>query len=275
MKALIDGDILLHEIGWSGQFKDKESGEEVLLPFAHVAELLDKKIEGICTDVLADEPPTIFLSDNEWLAYAEGREFVKGFRYSIAKSKPYKGTRTNPRPFHFYNILVYLQATYDCVIATEGLEADDVICRSQYISLGKNEETIICSRDKDVRIAPGYHFSWECGKQRAIGPVYTDIKGGLSKRDDGDTIGYGTAFFYYQMLVGDSADNIPGLPSFGKVKAYNLLSGATTTVEQHTIVKELYKQALGDGAKDYFLEQANLLWMRYNDEQRYVPPRTN
>jgi nitrogen fixation-related uncharacterized protein len=43
MKALIDGDILLHEISWSGQFKDKETGEEVLLDDEHVAKLLHQK----------------------------------------------------------------------------------------------------------------------------------------------------------------------------------------------------------------------------------------
>lgn len=57
MTPLIDGDILLHELGWSGQFKDKETEEEVLLPFEHVQKLLDKKIENICYDVEATNPP--------------------------------------------------------------------------------------------------------------------------------------------------------------------------------------------------------------------------
>lgn len=272
MQPLIDGDILLHEIGWSGEFKDKETKEEILLPTEHVFDLLDKKIQGICHDVEADAPPIIFFSDSEWLAKKQGREYVKGFRYDIAKTKPYKGNRLNPKPFHFYNLLVYMLAEYNCQIATDGEEADDLICYTQVLSTSSQTTTIICSRDKDVRIAPGWHFSWECGDQRAIGPIFTDANGWLEKRENGDPIGYGTAFFYYQMLVGDSADNIPGLPKFGKTKAYNLLSGAKTTYDQFTIVKNLYKEVMGDKAKEYFMEQANLLWMRFNKEKQYALP---
>lgn len=181
MQPLIDGDILLHEIGWSGEFKDKETKEEILLPTEHVFDLLDKKIQGICHDVEADAPPIIFFSDSEWLAKKQGREYVKGFRYDIAKTKPYKGNRLNPKPFHFYNLLVYMLAEYNCQIATDGEEADDLICYTQVLSTSSQTTTIICSRDKDVRIAPGWHFSWECGDQRAIGPIFTDANGWLEK----------------------------------------------------------------------------------------------
>lgn len=262
VKPLIDGDILLHEIGWSGEFKDKETGEEILLDPEHVLDLLDKKIENICYEVGATEPPLIFLSDNEYIARREKRPYVKGFRYEVAKTRPYKGNRINPKPYHFYNILAYIMGAYDYVVSSGGLEADDEICFEQYQNEDKYD-TIICSRDKDVRICPGWHYSWECGKQRAIGPTYTDSLGWLEKKEGGEILGYGLSFFYYQMLVGDTADYIPGLPGFGKAKAWELLHEVKDAIKMKEIVVESYKEVMGEKANEYYKEQANLLWMRF------------
>jgi hypothetical protein len=71
---LIDADILLHEIGWSSQFKDKETGEEILFDFDKVAELLDEKVKLICEDVGANQPPILFLTNSERLAARVNRE---------------------------------------------------------------------------------------------------------------------------------------------------------------------------------------------------------
>lgn len=267
MKPLIDGDILLHEIGWSSQFKDKDTGEEILFDFDYVRELLDRKIALICDEVEATEAPTIFITDSPWLNERvnkerkwqglEPLEYVPGFRYEIAKTKPYKGQRKNPKPFHFYNIIAYLRSEYDVVIAREGLEADDLICATQFRRKDGGAPTVICSRDKDLRICPGWHYSWECGGQASIGPEYTDDIGWLE-----GNIGYGKAFFYYQMLVGDSADNIPGLEGVGPARAKKLLEGCTTERDYFQAVKKAYKEKLGEESKTFFMEQANLLWMR-------------
>lgn len=239
-----------------------------MLPPEEVLDLLDKKIATICRDTEATEPPILFLSDNQWLVDQdnkrrkkrgeEPREFIPNFRYSVAKTKPYKGNRNNPKPFHFYNIMAYMLATYKCVVSDYGYEADDMMCIEQ---TSRVQQTIICSRDKDLRICPGWHYSWECGKQGAIYPTETDRIGWLEKKDNGDILGYGLSFFYYQMLVGDSADNIPGLPGVGKVGAYNALFDKKDEKELFETVKFLYKAELGESSKDYFLEQANLLHM--------------
>lgn len=279
MTPLIDADILLHELGWSGQFKDKETGEEILLDFELVAEMLDQKIKLICEDVDATEPPILYITNSEWLTDRINKErkwtgedplvYVPGFRYEVAKSRPYKGTRHNPKPFHFYNIIAYLRANYNVVVSTDGYEADDMMCMEQY----GRDDTIICSRDKDLRICPGWHFSWECGKQRAIGPVYTDRLGSLDVKDNGDTIGYGLKFFFYQCLVGDTADNIPGLPKWGDVGAVKLLAPLKTEEEMYEAVKAAYIERMGEQARDYFKEQSTLLWMVQQKGVGYKPPR--
>lgn len=264
MKPLIDGDILLHELGWSGEFKDKETGEMTLMEFDFVSDLLDKKIANICADTYSDEPPLIFITNSEWIQEISKRlrhdvpKYKPIFRHKFAVTKPYKGNRKNPKPFHFNNIIVYLDANYDMVISSDGYEADDELCMAQY----GREDTVICSRDKDLRICPGWHYTWECAGQRAVGPVFTDELGWLEITTHGKIIGYGKKFFYYQMLMGDNTDHIPGLPGTGTKGAYKLLVDIPTVAECHAAVKQAYIDKIGkETAKEYFLEQANLLWM--------------
>lgn len=272
MKCLIDADVLLHELGWSGQFKDKETGEEVLLPFETVADLLKEKIRVIEYECEADEPSTLFISSSPFIvdtwnrsATYFGRPLVThedNFRYAVSKTKPYKGTRKNPKPFHFTNLVAEMMHNYDVVISQGGLEADDEVCIAQKEALSKGEETIICSRDKDLRICAGWHYSWECGKQGAIGPHLTDSLGKLELNEKGKVTGYGVAFFLNQMLVGDTADNIPGLQGVGDAASWKLLSPIMDNKSAMIkAVKDLYKEKLGDASKEYFLEQASLLWM--------------
>ena len=267
MTPLIDGDILLHELGWSGEFKDKETNERVLFNFEHVAELLDKKIQLIGVEVDATTDPLIFITNSEKIAQRRKRfnstvpDFKPVFRYAIAETKPYKGNRKNPKPFHFDNIITHLDTNYDLVISEDGYEADDMMCMRQYSTAPGFEETIICSRDKDLRICPGWHYSWECGAQRSIGPVYTSAFGSLEKVGK-KVLGYGKLFFYYQTLVGDSADHIPGCPGMGEAKAFNLLKDCSSEEEAFKLVKNEYLNVYGKKqAKERFLEQANLLWM--------------
>ena len=272
MRALIDGDVLLHELGWGAEFKDKDTGEDVLLGFDHVENLILNKISIIQDEVGATEPPLIFLTNSEYLNTKlnkerkrrgeEPVEFVPNFRYEVAKTKPYKGTRHNKKPYHFYNILAYFMFNYDCVINEQGLEADDAICIYQ----GTRKDTIICSRDKDLRMQEGWHYSWECGKQGAIGPVFTDKLGWVEATSRNKILGYGKSFFYTQLLTGDSVDNIPGLPGCGIVAAYKLLQpseGTEVPTRQslYEIVRKTYEDKLGDGYEEYLLEQGRLLYM--------------
>lgn len=246
-----------------------------MFPFDKVQELLDEKIKGICLDVGATEPPILFITNSEWVTNHLNRirkytgqpkcYHVPGYRYDIATTKPYKGTRHNPKPFHFYNIITYLIAEYNVVVSRGGLEADDMMCLHQT----SQDNTIICSRDKDLRICPGWHYSWECGGQRSVGPHYTDEIGSLGLGHNGKTLGYGLKMFFYQLLVGDTADNIPGLPKVGDKGALKALMPLTTEKELFKTVQGMYKEKMGEGAKDFFREQSGLLWMQQTGKPQY------
>lgn len=250
MKPLIDGDILRMEIGSVGQTVN-EDGEVVMRSFDFVSELLDTKIREISELVWADESPTLFLTScprtHNILHRKSDVEYKPNFRYDIAKVKPYKGTRKGEKPLHYDNLTAYMINCYDCVVA-EGMEADDLLAIYQTDALREGRETIICSRDKDLRMVEGNHFGWECGKQAGYGPRTVSPDEGFR-------------FFCTQLLTGDTVDNIPGLPRVGPVKAAAILEGKGTQEEMLEAVTEAYRAVYEEDWERYLLEQGKLLWM--------------
>lgn len=258
MKALIDSDVLRMEIGSVGQFIN-EDGVLEMRSWDFVQELLDAKIREICELVWADEY-VLFLTScrrTHRILHRRGTvEYKPNFREAIAVTKPYKGTRKGDKPLHYDNITAYMINCHPCVVA-EGCEADDLLSITQTDALRNGEETIICTRDKDLRMVEGNHFGWLCGKQPQYGPKYVS-------RDEGDK------FFCTQLLTGDTVDNIPGLKGVGPVKAEKLLEGKSTYEEMLEAVRDAYKGVYGDDWPDVLIEQGQLLYMsrkRYGNGQ--------
>lgn len=214
---------------------------------------------------MATQPPIIYLTG-------------KGnFREAIAKRKPYKGTRKEEgKPWHYANIWAYLQVKWSAIIV-EGMEADDAMCIEQTVWLNHNKDypdippvdTIICTRDKDLRQCDGWHFGWELGNQPQFGPVFVDGFGTLSLSEDNKKLrGVGEKFFYAQLIMGDPVDNIPGLPKHGPKAAFDIVGNTQTREEGFKAVLEAYRAVYGDSAETEMLEQGQLLWMvRELDEE--------
>lgn len=257
MKALVDGDVLVYEVGFGCLTGWEGDGPP---PFDRAADLLDNKIGNILATVGATEHQI----------YLTGKD---NFRHNIATIKPYKGNRQQEKPFHYYNLRAYMQGKWNAIIV-DGKEADDAMAIEQwkdYILAEGNPfyepATIIASRDKDLKQVPGLHYSWELGNQPSFGPKF------ISEAE-------GMRFFYYQCLVGDVVDNIQGLPKCGPVKANKILSDTLDTLELFKAVREAYRGFYEDFemADKMFLENAQLLWMvRELDEEgkpkMYEPPR--
>lgn len=239
MKALIDADILLWEIGygsetgWSAIVQDR-----MALPnFEYVNQLLDERVNKIMEDTKADDMEFFFS-----LGYS--------FRYDIAKTKPYKGHRKLEKPWHYDNLYAYILSNYKCRLL-HNMEADDILA----IELTKDpKNNIICSRDKDLKQVPGWHYSWELGRQPQFGPEYVSNPGYL-KYENGKLTGIGYAFFAAQMLMGDVADNIPGIERVGPKRAYDLLKDIKELSEYEKIIIDTYND------EQYLLEQGQLLWI--------------
>lgn len=244
MEPLIDGDILAYEIGFAAKVGWSSPEEEP--PWWYVEEMLEMRIDNICAMVNATEKPYFYLTGS------------KNFRNDIASVKPYKDRPSN-KPWHYRNIKQYLLGVKGAIIV-EGLEADDLMAIEQMEALSEGRATIICSRDKDLRQVPGWHYSWELGKQPSFGPIFVNPLGWIEWQD-GKLRGCGDKFFYTQCLTGDIVDNIPGLPGCGPHKAFKLLCECDTTRQCFEAVLEAYRGRYGDLAEERLLEQGRLLYM--------------
>jgi 5'-3' exonuclease len=250
MNIGIDGDILLYEIGFASEAHWRFLKQAVGIenddspPWDTVEEMIDGRISNICAIAGRTGSLTIFFT---------GRS---NFRDRIAFTAPYKAGRGD-KPFHYYNIRAYLNGNY-CCKEVEGLEADDLLA----MELVQNpDEFICCSRDKDLRAVPGWHFGWELGKQGQFGPERVYGMGHIHLDEKRKLKGTGEKFFYAQMIMGDPTDTIPGIPKSGDVAAFKLLDGCTTTMECVKAVEGAYKASYGLYWPEVMLEQGRLLHM--------------
>lgn len=243
MKALIDGDIIRYEIGFASEvgWRSITENDAAIPPWDYVEDMLLSRLEYIKNEAKANSY-CLYLSEGP------------NFRENIAKTRPYKGNRKDAKPWHFKNITAYIKGALPNKVVTV-LEADDLMAVDHI----KDPDTIICSRDKDLRQVPGWFYGWELGKQPSFGPLEIDHEGYLSFNKDKNKIeATGMALFYSQCLTGDPVDNIPGLPKWGPVRTFAHLSKYTFP---YNAVKEAYFDHYGPGYEPYLLEQGRLLWM--------------
>lgn len=269
MQPLIDGDILVYEIGATAQYEN-EAGEIIPRPWDWVEEAIDYKIKDICNAVGATQKPIVYLTGDEYLWNMKRRvrsslpSYEPNFRIAMAVSKDYKGGRKVEKPLHYNNIRAYLIGVYDAFVSI-GCEADDemAIEQTKRSELDINA-TIICTRDKDLRQVPGWHYGWECGKQGEFGPIQYDRLGTIlldRSKSTPKILGGGFKFFCSQLFTGDNVDNIGGLRGYGPVKVESTLAACTTTGELLNRVREEYQLVCGEDWKAQLREQSNLLWM--------------
>ena len=249
MKALVDSDILRYEIGWGAvtawrgmhEGVDPETIGEP--PWWLVESILEGKLEEILFETK---------SDSYQLYLTEGETF----RFALAKTKPYKGTRKENKPWHFANLTSHMTHILGAIVVRH-IEADDQLALDH---LNEAEETILCSRDKDLRQVPGYFYSWELGRQPSFGPLLITDPGSLTFKN-GKLKGSGFAFFCAQVLMGDPTDNILGLKGWGPVATYNHLSVCVDRDDLLDRVEEAYSEHHKGDWEEYLLEQGRLCWI--------------
>ncbi|CAB4241383.1 hypothetical protein UFOVP60_37 [uncultured Caudovirales phage] len=199
----------------------------------------------------------------------------KGHRYSIARVKPYQGQRSSgrrPKNWQYLRDLLEQGGVPFDIESTATLEADDLF--HHYSVLLGAENVVIYTQDKDLRMVPGWHLRWDDNDLCFLKP-------GVFRMEHGGKV-FGNAWFWVQMLQGDTADNIPGLPWFydghyssgankGKLKparcgeksnAVKGLAFQGTNERSFQYCMYLYEDVYQERAAVEILEQACLLWMR-------------
>lgn len=235
MIALIDGDIILYRVGFTTE-NDPEAIARIRT---------DDLIDTILVETQATEFE-VWLSDNK----------TNNFRYGIWPE--YKANRTQPRPKHYEIIKEHLVTKWGARIA-HGMEADDALGIGQdklEESCPDLAQTVICSIDKDLLQVPGMHYNFVKKESRAV-ESWEGIK-----------------WFYKQLLIGDTSDNISGCKGIGPVKAGKAIDAISQEAGEKALfekVVEIYeKQEIGQTRQeilDHILLAGRLLKIKQSEQE--------
>ncbi len=188
---------------------------------------------------------------------------TKGDRRIIAVTKPYQGNRSSgrrPKNWGYLREWCQTQTTYRTKVWASR-EADDGMALCAYHELAKHgRPVVIASGDKDMRMLPGVHIDWQDFSITEVPLGTWELVGSNGKV-------YGLKWFFLQMLQGDTADNIPGLPKFngkpvGPKTAEGLLAQAKNPEEGWLVLRTCYAATYPEDWRERLVEQAMLLWLR-------------
>lgn len=262
-RCAVDGDILLYSVGFATQtniyvvYKVGEwSGDPIWI-------MSDKKR---LNKLLKDEPDDYIVE--KWVdiqpplsgcltidAILKGYQkrfgtkkievYLTGdenFRVPISVTLPYKGNRTQDKPYNYAALKQYLIDKWHAKVVKYE-EADDMLSKIMY----QSPRNVAVTDDKDLLNTPGYLYR---PKDEQL--IYVDEAAA-------------TRHFYVQLMTGDKqTDNIQGIPGIGEVKALKALAGAETWQEMECIAGLHYALAYDD-PEAVMNEMGQLLWMRRQD----------
>lgn len=167
----------------------------------------------------------------------------------------YKATREK-MPDEMHDQLPRLRAVVEAMgiplIELPGYEADDILATLALKAKAKNIEVFLATSDKDLMqiISPEikmYSLRRTGAEADILDPVAVEAKMGIPPQQIVD----------YLALVGDTSDNVPGVPKIGKVTAVALLKkyGSLESILQH--LDELDKKAVRESLREN-LDKARL-----------------
>lgn len=135
----------------------------------------------------------------------------KGGRDDQAIQQEYQANRKDRsnKPEHLDTIRAYIARELNGVAHLDQ-EADDGMAQAAYTAEDSNL-VVIASKDKDLLMCPGLHLMMDTGQIVSPKDSFGYIKIDDSKSSK-KVVGLGTKFFWAQVLMGDTADNIKGVP---------------------------------------------------------------
>ena len=295
MKALIDADIVVYEAGNAADYRyytvDNIQFTTMKEARAYVQDtyrVVNKKDQNPFITFHRDPTPVQYSLSNckeligrimERTGSTKGQLYLtsddkSNYRFGRATLRPYKGNRKpDTKPCRYHEMREYLVNSWGAEMIS-GREADDALGCAQtenervYHTMlleGQQEgcyRTVLCSKDKDLKMIPGLRFDWQRDEMYEI------------------TMEEADAWFYYQLIAGDSTDHIQGVPGTGDVGATEALAGIDTNRGRYETAFELYRRACEkageDTAEDAVLsrlrENADLLWIQREEGVMWEVP---
>lgn len=252
---LIDCDLLQYRCGFAAdaqikkEYKEKypDASDEDIAKVLEDTEYTAIALQNVKTVL---ENVTDKFNDG-YIAYIQdGRHF----RYDLATIKPYKGNRDNShKPKYYDEIKDYLLHRWAAVPVRE-IETDDAIGIEQFLRTDKY--SVIVSTDKDMDTIPGWHYNW--------------VKGELYYQ----SLNEANLAVFYQMLTGDTVDNVQGIYGMGPKKSGKVLEDNGRDLDRvRNAVQEIYKATYGDEWEKYYHEIGTLLYIlrKYEHKETGCP----
>lgn len=262
---LLDGDILCYRAGFAAEkrkyFDVRKPPSNGGLSFSLKKEALlkvpqefldwERELEPLenalynCKSLISTVVETVSetyqTDDIDYITYLSGNDEVPNFRRELTPD--YKANRSEDhKPTHLEAIKEYLVREHSGHLS-QGCEADDFFGQGCLDTKSKGRVPIIVSIDKDLRQISGVHLNLVSQEVSEVTPNVADLT------------------FWRQMLEGDRADNIHGIPGVGPKKAAKCLPEGITNGEAEEKVKEYYQETYQESWKEKYNLNCDLLWI--------------
>ena len=265
-EVYIDGDVLPYQIGFATQriiYRLDVEGQHSCSPFLYtrakrlVTKYVSKNPDMVVTEYFYAETPiqvlnTVALHLSNIVRGSKCHTFKvvlsgkDNFRDRIATIQPYKGNRVGtPKPIHYDLIRNWLLEKQYTIVAVDE-EADDVISKAMIAG------HVGASPDKDLNNTPGSHYNFRTNERYEVSEAE-------AMRN-----------FYTQMLVGDTADHIPGIRGVGPKTAAKLFQLCSLKKDYEAVIRREYSKVY-PSAMAAMIEVGQLLWMRRKDGEMWEP----
>lgn len=151
----------------------------------------------------------------------------------------YKANRKSEKPEFYQQLSHYVKEKWKSIDAKDE-ETDDLVAKDKAAWESLGYRVVIASIDKDYRQLPGVIYTWN---SKNPGVFYVSEEEAEYN-------------FWLQMLTGDPADNVKGVPRIGKVKGSKILDNAKNPLCR---VYRRYVEAYGEDARQKFKDTYKLL----------------
>lgn len=200
----------------------------------------------------------------------------KGWRYVIATQLPYQAHREGSvRPKNWDQLRDFVES-YKGAAFTPKIwgtrEADDGICfHTKLLPFGR---AVVAMKDKDSQMFDGcLHLDWDTYE-------LTEVLKGTFEVENSTGRMFGSKWFWTQLLAGDAADKIPGLPKIlshtgkmvdcGMSRALNALCMTYDDASAFDVVCKHYAHLYKEDWPTRLVEQMALLWMRTDKDASVI-----
>ena len=193
-------------------------------------------------DILKENLESTFSSD-----YCMAFGGPNNFRVDLHPN--YKGHRKKDNRAEWFDDLKLWASELSGSHLCDGYEADDMV-RIWALEADKaGKDRVVITVDKDLDCIAGNHWNPRKKELYQVEEFYADY------------------FYWKQILMGDSVDNIPGIPKCGPVKADKILYGLTEHRDLKDAVCKAYYTFYGKDGYEAMIWNGRLIhiWRHMND----------